>query len=86
VKLCEKDDFEKYNTNGIWEYNEGSTKCDASYPQTFTLPWHLDARETKMILGGVEHSILELTDTSLKLRYTIEEPGVIYTAEDSYEH
>jgi FtsH-binding integral membrane protein len=30
MKACEKDDFETYQTNGMWEYNEGSTKCDPS--------------------------------------------------------
>lgn len=86
MKDCEKDDFELYKTNGTWEYNEGPTKCDPAYPQVFTLPWTLADNETKLVLGGVEHAILELTTTSLKLRYTIEEAGVTYTAEDSYEH
>ena len=45
----------------FWEYNEGPAKCDPSYPQAFTLPWHLDASETKLIVGGIEHTILGLT-------------------------
>ena len=44
----------------FWEYNEGPAKCDPSYPQAFTLPWHLDASETKLIVGGIEHTILGL--------------------------
>lgn len=86
MKNCEKDDFEVYKTNGTWEYNEGPSKCDPLYPQSFNLPWNFADNETKMILGGVEHTILELTTTSLKLRYSFEDAGVIYTEEDSYEH
>jgi hypothetical protein len=86
MKACERDDFETYNTNGTWEYNEGPTKCDPSYPQIFSLPWSLAANETKLFVGPVEHTILELTATTLKLRYTFEDAGVIYTEEDSYEH
>jgi hypothetical protein len=86
MKGCEKDDFEVYKTNGTWEYNEGPTKCDASYPQIFSLPWNFADNETKLILGGDEHAILTLTATILKLRYSFEDAGVIYTEEDTYEH
>jgi len=86
MKACEKDDFEVYQTNGTWEYNEGPTKCDPSYPQTFNLPWNFTANETKLFVGSVEHTILELTATRLKLRYNVEDAGVIYTEEDTYEH
>ena len=86
MKDCEKDDFEVYKTNGMWEYNEGATRCDPSYPQVFSLPWNFVDNETKLILGGDEHTILELTATTLRLRYSFEDGGVIYTEEDSYEH
>ena len=43
----------------FWEYNEGPTKCDPSITDVyFTL--HLDASETKLIVGGIEHTILGL--------------------------
>jgi len=86
MKDCEKDDFESYKTDGVWEYNEGPSKCDPSYPQIFSLPWNFADNETKLILGTDEHVILELTATELKLRYTFEDGGVIYTEEDTYEH
>ena len=86
MKDCEKDDFETYKTNGTWEYNEGPTKCDPSYPQIFSEPWSFDAAETKLFVGGVECTILELTATTLKLRYSFEDSGVTYTEEDTYRH
>ncbi|HEY6436689.1 MAG TPA: hypothetical protein VIY47_08865 [Ignavibacteriaceae bacterium] len=86
MKSCEKDDFETYKTNGMWEYNEGPTKCDPSYPQVFSESWSFTANETKLLLGTGENTILELTATTLKLRFTFEDAGVIYTAEDTYGH
>ena len=83
---CEKDDFEVYHTNGIWDYNEGATKCDPSYPQVFNEPWSFTSNETKLFVGPVEHTVLELTETTLKLRYSFEESGVTYTVEDTYRH
>ena len=86
MKACEKDDFEVYKTNGMWEYNEGPTKCDPSYLQVITLPWQFAANEKKLLVGSVEHTILELTDTTLILRYEFEDAGIVYTEVDSYEH
>lgn len=86
MKACEKDDFETYQTNGMWEYNEGSTKCDPSYPQVFSDTWVLIDNETKILIGAGECMILELTSTRLKLRFFFEENGITYTAEDTYGH
>jgi hypothetical protein len=58
LKACEKDDFEVYKTNVTVEYNEGPTKCDPSSPQIFSLPWSFTNNETKMLVDGVEHTIL----------------------------
>jgi len=86
MKDCEKDDFETYKSNGTWEYNEGLTKCDPSYPQIFSESWSFAAGETKLFVGTVECTILELTATTLKLRYSFEDSGVTYTEEDTYGH
>ena len=67
-------------------YNEGPSKCDPSYPQIYSQPWNFTANETKLFVGTVEHTILELTATTLMLRYSFEDAGVIYTEEDTYEH
>ena len=86
LKPCERDDFEIYKTNGTWEYDEGPTKCDPSYPQVFSEPWSFTANETKVFVGAVECTILELTERALKLRYSFDDAGVTYTEEDTYEH
>ena len=87
MEPCEKDDYEPFKTNGIWEYNEGPTKCDATSPQiVYSEPWRFTADETKVIVGTVECTILELTETTLKLRYSFVDAGVTYTEEDTYRH
>jgi hypothetical protein len=86
MKDCEKDDIEIYHANGTWDYAEGPTMCDPSDPQIFNEPWHFADNETKLFVGSVEHTILELTATRLKLTYTFEDGGVIYTEEDTYAH
>src|SRR4030095_93117 len=87
MKPCEKDDFEIFKTNGIWEYNEGPTKCDQSSPQiVYSEPWSFTANETKLFVGTVECTILELTSTTLKLRYSFQDAGITYTEEDTYRH
>ena len=87
MELCEKDDFEIFKTNGSWEYDNGPTKCIPSDPQiVYSEPWSFTANETKIIVGTVECTILELTETTLKLRYSFVDAGVTYTEEDTYRH
>ena len=87
MQACEKDDFETFKTNGVWEYNQGPTKCDQSDPQIlFSEPWSFAGNETKVIVGGDECTILELTSTTLKLRYSFVDGGVTFTEVDTYRH
>lgn len=86
MKPCEKDDYEIYKADGIWQYKEGATMCDPSDPQEFSDSWRFAANEKKLFVGSVEHTILELTQTTLKLRYTIKEGNITYTEEDTYSH
>ena len=86
MKACEKDDFEIYKTNGIWEYHEGPTTCYPSNPQEFSDSWYFADNETKLFVGSDELIILALTETALKVRYTFEAAGITYTEEDTYGH
>ena len=84
MKSCEKDDFETFKANGIWEYNQGATKCDQSDPQILiSEPWSFIANETKVLVGTTQCTILELTSTTLKLQYEFEDSGVTYTEVDT---
>lgn len=86
MKPCEKDDYEIYKTNGIWEYHEGPTTCYPANPQEFSDSWHFANNETKLFVGVDEITILELTETTLKVRYTFEDAGITYTEIDTYGH
>jgi len=87
MKPCEKDNFDTYKTNGIWELNEGATKCDPADPQTWSLSWAFADNETKLIFGGTdEYTLDELTATTLKFRSTFVENGVTYTHVETYGH
>jgi len=49
---CDKDDTQKYNTNGTLVYDEGENKCDPSLPQTGTSSWRFNTDETKIIIDS----------------------------------
>ena len=84
---CEKDNLDIYKTNGIFETNEGATKCNPSDPQSWTVTWVFAANETKLIFDGTdEYTIVELTETTLKYQSTFVENGVTYTHVETYGH
>ena len=87
MKPCEKDNFDTYKTNGIFETDEGPTKCDALDPQTWTATWAFADNETKLIFDGTdEYALMELTATTLKFQSTFVENGVTYTHVETYGH
>ena len=84
---CEKDNFDTYKTNGVFETNEGATKCDPLDPQTWTVTWIFADNETKLIFDGTdEYELIELTATTLKFQSTFVENGVSYTHVETYGH
>jgi len=84
---CEKDNFEMYGKNGVFETNEGPTKCDAADPQTWSVTWSFIDNESKLLFDGVDEYIIEeLTETTLKFRSTFVENGITYTHYESYRH
>jgi len=87
IKPCEKDNIDTYKTNGVFETNEGATKCDPSDPQTWTATWIFADNETKLIFDGTdEYTLLELTATTLKFQSTFVENGITYTQVETYGH
>ncbi|MDA9072125.1 hypothetical protein N9J85_00375 [bacterium] len=48
LTACDLDDFERYETNGVYTYDEGATKCDPTNPQTETGTWTFYDSETKL--------------------------------------
>ena len=84
---CEKDNLEYYKTDGTVETNEGATKCDPGDPQTWTSTWEFKDNETRIVWNATdEYDLVELTETTLRLRITFVENGVTYTHNESYAH
>ncbi len=64
---CERDDVLTFKTNFTAITDEGATKCDPTDPQTITETWSFASNETKVILDGVEATLLILNSTTLKI-------------------
>ena len=84
---CEKDDLENYKASGVFEINEGATKCDPTDPQTWTLTWELIDNETKIRFdGSFVLDLIEVTESVLKLKGSFVENGVTYVINETYSH
>ncbi len=83
---CEKDNFEEYKANGIVETNEGPTKCNSADPQIWTETWDLIDNEIFYADYGYKFTLVEVTETTLKLTVTFEENGITYTHDEAYSH
>jgi hypothetical protein len=71
---CDTDNFLLLAANGAGTVDEGPTKCDAGFPQSFPLTWTFSSSETVLNLGGGgvlgingQFKILELSDVKLSL-------------------
>ena len=74
MKPCELDDIYRFNSNKTFTVEEGATKCASTDPQIKESgPWRFNATETKLYLGTDSVDVIELTSTSLHLRFN--EPG-----------
>ena len=87
LKVCDSDNFDTYKSNGTGDTDEGPARCDQSDPQAWPFVWEFADNETKLVLDYfVEYDLVELTETTLKLRTTFEENGVTYTVNETYGH
>ncbi len=87
MKVCESDNLDSYKSNGTGDTDEGPARCDPSDPQAWPFVWEFADNETKLVLDYfVESTLVELTETTLKLTYTFEENGVTYTIDETYGH
>jgi hypothetical protein len=85
---CERDNFDAYLTTGIFESNEGPTKCNEDDPQTWAETWKLIGNEIFYVGPdyNYNYTLVEVTETTLELSATFEEEGVTYTQEETYSH
>ena len=68
---CEKDNYTEFRNPNIAIEDEGATKCNASDPQQVRSgTWVLNADNTLLTLDGDAATVLELNNSTLRLRVT----------------
>ena len=91
-EACEKDNIYTFNASNAGVLNEGPTKCDPTDPQSTPFTYLLKTNNTVLnisisISGGTfgqDFDILQLDNSTLKLKYTLIESGVTYTNTQTY--
>jgi len=77
LDACDKDDTEKYNTNGSFSVDEGTTKCDPNDPQTTTGTWVFNPDQTILTVTykgtSTSYNISDLNASTFKGTYTVKE-------------
>lgn len=74
---CEKDNFVRFSADKEFTINEGATKCNSNAPQSETSTWRFNSDQTKILstdpgLGfPISADIVELTNSTLKVRYSL---------------
>jgi hypothetical protein len=88
LSACEKDDITLFKTGGVFEVNEGATKCSASDPQLiYTGAWAFQNNETEIsIVGQGVASIEVLNETTLVITYSDTFGGTTYYYIETYVH
>ena len=79
MDACDKDDIQKYNTNGTTVTDEGPTKCDPADPQTTQGAWSFNSNETIITEDGSDAKLLNLTETECKMSRVENIDGINYT-------
>lgn len=85
LPACSKDDFTKFNADKTLLSDEGTTRCNSSDPQTVSGAWDLTSNDSKLLLQETPNSssaelydILELSDSTLKIKQTETINGTTY--------
>lgn len=91
VPACDRDNFAKYKSDQTGIYDEGATKCESQDPQTVAFNWSFKANETQIQQDGDLLNVLELTETTLKVRFPIDGteygiPGTTFQLTNTYRH
>ncbi|WP_295121186.1 lipocalin family protein [uncultured Chitinophaga sp.] len=70
MQECEKDDFVQFKPGGVYEENEGETRCDDSDSPVYTSTWSLEGSD--MMIDGKQYQVVAITDTEMKVAQTVE--------------
>lgn len=88
LPACVKDDISVFKTNGIVNFDEGTSKCDPNDPQTVSGLWTFNTDETILSVtqdGETESwKVLDLKSGSVKVEYAYVFEGITYTFTATY--
>jgi hypothetical protein len=77
LATCQRDNFTQFNSDNTLVINEGATTCNPQSPQTWDGDWeYVNGDQNKLMFSAYVSSyrapfdILELSATTLRLRYT----------------
>ena len=86
---CQKDNFFEFKTGGVAVTDEGPTKCASGDPQQTTGTWALAQNDTHLIVAGIGYNfdgkIVELTDTTLHVTYSVDNNGIVTTYDSVFQ-
>ena len=79
---CERDNFIVFKRDKSLLFDQGPIRCDPTSSQTTTFQWDWQDNETNLaytstvnVVGTVKHEVLELTASTLRLRYITQAYG-----------
>lgn len=78
VHDCEKDDTYKFGIDGNLIINRYAVKCDQNELQTETLSYTIDRTTNKLVIDGINYTLVEETNNQIKYYATIPS-GVSYS-------
>ncbi|MHC1707713.1 MAG: DUF5004 domain-containing protein [Bacteroidales bacterium] len=78
LPVCVKDDIQKFESDGVYTFDEGATKCSTNDPQTTTGTWSFNSDETILSVtttgaGGTEtlsYTIVSLDSDKMVGRFS----------------
>jgi len=83
---CEKDDITFFQDDNKYLVDEGPTKCDSADPQTTTGTWLLSADEKVMTVDGDSWDILEISKSTLRVKYQFSDGTLNYNWTATFAH
>lgn len=92
LDACDKDDYDKFESNGLGVTNEGATKCNSADPQTSAFTWSFKNNETVLTYDSNNYDINTLNENELIYSETLDGddcggiPGIKYKWTITFRH
>jgi len=84
IKDCDKDNTLKFNADKTLVIDNGSMRCNAMDPQTFSKTWALNTNETVVSIGSSSFNLVDVNTSALKLSHSMTYNGTNYTVTEVY--